>query len=54
VEAVWPPGKPGKEDFIWDVATIVLKSWFGSRLPWIEDLVKAVNGVAPGPSDEED
>jgi hypothetical protein len=40
VDAVWPPGKPGKEDFIRDVTEQVLSSWFGSRLPWIGDLVK--------------
>jgi hypothetical protein len=49
VDAVWPAGKPGKENFIRDVTEQVLESWFGVRLPWIEDLLKAIYGVAPGP-----
>lgn len=49
VDAVWPAGKPGKEACIQDVTEQVLESWFGVRLPWIEDLLKAVYGVAPGP-----
>jgi hypothetical protein len=49
VDAIWPAGKSGKEDFIRDVTEQVLESWFGARLPWIEDLLKAVYGIAPGP-----
>lgn len=49
VDAIWPAGKPGKEEFIQDVIEQVLSSWFGVRLPWIGDLIEAIYGVAPGP-----
>ena len=37
-EAVWPVGRPGLQEFISDVASKVLVSWFGTRLPWVSDV----------------
>lgn len=42
VDGIWPEGKSGKEGFLQDVADQVLSSWFGQRLPWIDEFKKAV------------
>jgi len=41
LEYVWPEGVPGRNEFLRDVTGVILSSWFGQRLPWVEELVAA-------------
>ena len=41
LESIWPGGKPGQAAFAQALLEAVRGSWYGSRLPWFDELEAA-------------
>lgn len=46
---MWPKGKPGRDAFAQYLLGMIRSSWYGARLPWIEELQVAFERAFPPP-----